>query len=205
MRRFLTAALALSPALSACDVVKVERTPRQFYTQREPARVDPQNDASELRARLRNFADELAHGNRGRALTALNPSEDVLVIGALEGDGVARMGVGGLAAALDSAGISTPAVARTPDLRVQVVSRETAGWFSAPIQFISLGSAAPAQWLRVSGVYAQQQGEWKLVEVHFSRPWAAPADSTAADTTRRDSARGGASPRPARPPSRQRE
>jgi len=195
VRRLLTAGLGLALALSACDVVKVERTPRQFYTQREPARVDPQNDASELRARIRNFADELAHGNRGRALTALNPSDDVLVIGSLEGDGVARIGVRGLVAALDSAGITVPSVARTPDLRVQVVSRETAGWFSAPIQFIQLGSPAPAQWLRVSGVYAQQQGEWKLVEVHFSRPWTPPADSAAADSARRDSARGDASRR----------
>jgi hypothetical protein len=184
--------------------VKVERTPRQFYTQREPARVDPQNDASELRARIRNFADELAHGNTGRALTALNPSEDVLVIGALEGDGVARIGVRGLAAALDSAGITTPAVARTPDLRVQVVSRETTGWFSAPIQFITLGSAAPAQWLRMSGVYARQQGEWMLVEVHLSRPWTMPPDSAAADSARRDSA-GGDSSRRSRPPSQGRE
>lgn len=202
MRRLLTATLALALPLSACDLVKVERTPRQFYTQREPARVDPQNDASELRARIRNFADELAHGNRGRALTALNPSEDVLVIGALEGDGVARIGVRGLAAALDSAGISAPAVARAPDLRVQVVSRETTAWFSAPLQFMTLGSAQPAQWLRLSGVYSREQGDWRLVEVHLSRPWAAPADSAAADSTKRSSGRGDSTRRSARPSSR---
>lgn len=188
MRLPLAAAAALGLALSACDFVKVERTPRTFYTQREPARVDPQEDARELRARLRNFADELSHGNTARALTALNPSDDVLVIGAMEGDGVARMGVRGLATAIDSAGVPVPSVARLPDLRVQVASRETTGWFSAPIQFLTLATPAPPQWLRATGVFARQQGEWRLVEIHLSRPSAAPADSAAADSARRDSA-----------------
>ena len=187
MRRPLAAAAALGVALSACDFVKVERTPRTFYTQREPARVDPQEDAAELRARLRNFADELSHGNTPRALTALNPREDVLVIGAREGEGIARIGVRGLAGALDSAGVPVPSVARTPDLRVQVASRETTGWFSAPIQFLTLSGQAPPRWLRATGVFAREQGEWKLVEIHLSHPWAAP-DSAAADSVRRDSA-----------------
>ena len=206
MRRTPAAVAVLALALSACDLVKVERTPREFYTQRDPARVDPQEDTRELRARLRNFADELSHGNRGRALTALNPAEDVLVIGAMEGDGVARIGVRGLAAALDSAGVPVPTVARTPDLRVQVASRETTGWFSAPIQFLTLTGGAPPQWLRVSGVFGKQQGEWKLVEIHLSRPWAppapAPADSAANDSARRGPGRDGATlprrPSPAR-------
>lgn len=212
MRRpFTAAALALTLALPACDWVKVERTPRQFYTQRDPARLDPQDDGRELRARLRNFADEMAQGRRNRALTALNPSEDVLVIGAMEGDGVARIGVRGLAAALDSAGIATPAVARTPDLRVEVASRATAGWFSAPIQFLMLGDSTPPRWLRVSGVFAQQGGEWKLVEIHLSRPYTAPAgtapDSAAADSARGDSSdsSGSSTARPARGSSPERE
>ena len=182
------AAAALLLALSACDWVKVERTPSRFYTQRDPARVDQRDDARELRARVRNFADELARGNRERALTALNPSEGVLVIGSQVGSGVAQIGVRGLAAALDSAAIPTPAVARTPDLRVEVGLRERTGWFSAPIQFMTLAAGSEPQWLRVSGVFAQQKGEWKLVEIHLSKPWAAPA-TTRTDTTRRDSAR----------------
>jgi hypothetical protein len=190
-------------ALSACDWVKVERTPSQFYNQRDPARVDQRDDARELRARVRNFADELARGHRDRALTALNPSEGVLVIGAEEGRGVAQIGVPGLARALDSAAVPTPAVARTPDLRVEVGLRESTGWFSAPIQFMTLTPGSAPQWLRVSGVFAQQKGEWKLVEIHLSRPWAAP-DATPADSARRDSAsrpasREGATPPPPRP------
>jgi hypothetical protein len=157
------AAFSLLQALQACDWVKVERTPSQFYNQRDPARVDQRDDSRELRARVRNFADEMAGGHPDRAVTALNPGEGVVVIGPAEGIGVAQIGVAGLAAALDSAGITTPAVARTPDLRVEVALRERTGWFSAPIQFMTLRSAAPAQWLRVSGVFAQQRGECKLV------------------------------------------
>ena len=193
------AAAALLLALSGCDWVKVEHTPSQFYTQRDPARVDQQDDSQELRARVRNFADELARGRRDRALTALNPSEGVLVIGAGEGRGVAQIGVRGFAEALDSAAIPSPAVARTPDLRVEVGLRESTGWFSAPIQFMQLGAGSPAQWLRVSGVFAQQKGEWKLVEIHLSRPWAAP-DSAAADGARGDSAARRASAGGATPP-----
>jgi hypothetical protein len=192
VRRRPAAALALLLASAGCDWVKVERTPSQFYNQRDPARVDQRDDSQELRARVRNFADELARGHRDRALTALNPSEGVLVIGAEEGSGVAQIGVRGLAEALDSARVPSPAVARTPDLRVEVGLRESTGWFSAPIQFLTLRPDARAQWLRVSGVFAQQKGEWKLVEIHLSRPWAAPADSTRSAAARRDSAGGSA-------------
>ena len=192
-----SAAAALLLALAGCDWVQVERTPSQFYSQRDPARVDQRDDSRELRARVRNFADELARGHRDRALTALNPSEGVLVIGAEEGSGVARIGVRGLAEALDSAAIPTPAVARTPDLRVEVGLRESTGWFSAPIQFLTLTPGSAAQWLRVSGVFAQQKGEWKLVEIHLSRPWSAPAaaDSAGGSSAARPST-GGATPPP---------
>jgi arylsulfatase A-like enzyme len=201
VRRLFAAAALLS--LAACDLVKVDRTPRQFYTQRDPARVDQQDDSREIRARLRNFAAELGRGRPRRALTALNPTDTVLVIGADAGDGVARIGLRGLQAALDSAGIATPAVVRTPDLRVQVGLRENTGWFSAPIQFMTLSSGAPAQWLRASGVFTQDRGEWRLTEIHLSRPWS-PPDTThaarrdSARAPRRDSARA-ATPRPAPP------
>ncbi|HYH78242.1 MAG TPA: nuclear transport factor 2 family protein [Longimicrobium sp.] len=199
-------------ALAACDLVKVEQTPRGFYTQRDPARIDQQDAASELRARVRNFADELGRGNSNRALAALNPTEDVLVMGTGASDGVARIGRRGLALALDSLAIATPAVARPADLRVQVGLRETTGWFSTPIQFMAVGSGEPPQWLRASGVYTHDRGEWKLVQLHLSRPYAQPdtarADSTArgdsAGATRRDSARAASPPpqRPAQPRSR---
>lgn len=194
MRHSFTAlAAAALVALSACDLVKVERTPRGFYTQRDPGRIDQQDAANELRARVRNFADELGQGDRNRALIALNPTEDVLVMGSGMSDGVARIGRGGLAQALDSLDMVTPAFARTTDLRVQVGLRETTGWFSTPIQFMPLGGTREPQWLRASGVYAQDRGEWKLVQIHLSRPHVVAdtlqADSARADTVRRDSSR----------------
>ena len=188
MRRLFPAAAAVLLSLAACDLVKVERTPRGFYTQRDPARIDQQEAASEIRARVRNFAEEMGRGNRNRAITAINPTEDVLVIGSDAAGGVARIGVRGLAEALDSVAVPTPSVARTPDLRVEVGLREQTGWFSTPIQFMTPGSAGPEQWLRASGVFSQDRGDWKLVQIHLSRPYVAP-DTTGADTTRGDSGR----------------
>jgi len=189
--------------------MKVERTPRSFYTQRDPARIDQQEAASEIRARVRNFAEEMGRGNRARAMTAINPTEDVLVIGSDAAGGVARIGVRGLAAALDSVPVPAPAVARTPDLRVEVGLREQTGWFSTPIQFIGAASSAPDQWLRASGVFSQDRGDWKLVQIHLSRAYVAPA-TTRADSARRDTAANDSTgrrpgPRGARTPSRSRE
>lgn len=191
--QFTALAAAALVALSACDLVKVERTPRGFYTQRDPGRIDQQDAASELRARVRNFADQLGQGDRSRAIVALNPTEDVLVMGSGMSDGVARIGLRGLAQALDSLGMSMPSMARTTDLRVQVGLRETTGWFSTPIQFMPQGGTREPEWLRASGVYAQDRGEWKLVQIHLSRPHVPPdtlqADSARADSARRDSSR----------------
>jgi hypothetical protein len=208
-RLFPAAAAALLLALGACDLVKVERTPRGFYTQRDPARIDQQEAANEIRARVRNFAEELARGNRARALTAINPTDDVLVIGSDASGGVARIGPRGLADALDSIVLATPALARTPDLRVQVGLREQTGWFSTPIEFMSAAGTAQAQWLRASGVFSQDGGEWRLVQIHLSRPFVA-SDTSRADSARRAQARGDSAHRatrrspPARPTSRPR-
>jgi hypothetical protein len=185
-RLFLPLLVAALPALGGC---RVERTPREFYTQRDPAQVDQRDDDKEIRARVRNFAVELASGNRGRALTALNPADEVLVIGADGSGGVSRIGIRGLAEALDSLTLPTRAVARTADLRVEVGLRESTGWFSTPIEFLTMGSADSApRWLRASGIYKQDRGEWKLVQLHLSRPFVAP-DTTRADSASTDSAR----------------
>ncbi|HEU4561950.1 MAG TPA: nuclear transport factor 2 family protein [Longimicrobium sp.] len=197
---FPVLAAAALVALSACDLVKVERTPRGFYTQRDPGRIDQQDAASELRARVRNFADELGQGDRGRAIAALNPTEDVLVMGSGISDGVGRIGRRALALALDSLGVATPANAQTTDLRVQVGLRESTGWFSTPIRFIPNGGTREPEWLRASGVYAQDRGEWKLVQIHLSRPHVVP-DTARADSARRDSVSRRDSARAARPDS----
>jgi hypothetical protein len=181
-------ALALLLTLAACDAVKIERTPREFYSQRDPARIDQREDDREIRARVRNFAEALGNGNRARALTALNPAEGVLVIGSDASGGVARIGIHGLALALDSVVLPENAVARTPDLRVEVGLRESTGWFSTPIEFIELGTPSQApRWLRASGVFRHVAGEWELVQIHLSHPYTAPlaGDSAGADSTRR--------------------
>ena len=49
--------------------------------------------------------------------------------------------------------------------------------------FLDAGTPLEApRYLRASGIYKQDRGEWRLVQLHLSRPFVAP------DTTRADSA-----------------
>jgi hypothetical protein len=78
-------------------------------------------------------------------------------------------------------------VARTPDLRVESGTREGAlGWFATHLEVLPVvGAGGEPQWLRVSGVFARREGEWRLLQLHLSRaepPASARADTTAADT-----------------------
>lgn len=204
MRHTLLAFAALL-SLAAC---KVERTPREFYTQRDPAVVDQKEAAGEIRARVRSFAEELGRGDRAGAVEALLPQEGVLVIGVDAHDGVARLGPAGLAQALDSVELPVPSVARTPDLQVQVGLRDGTGSFSTPIELMPASGGDPVS-LRASGVFAQQGGQWRLTQIHLSRPWTRP-DTAAAergdtthhprgDSARRATAAADSAPRPSRP------
>lgn len=204
MRHTLLASAALL-SLAAC---KVERTPREFYTQRDPAVVDQKEAAGEIRARVRSFAEELGRGDRAGAAEALLPQEGVLVIGVDAHDGVTRIGPAGLAQALDSVELPVPSVARTPDLQVQVGLRDGTGSFSTPIELMPASGGDPVA-LRASGVFAQQGGQWRLVQIHLSRPWTRPDTAAVRGDTahhaRGDSARrataaaDSAPPRPSRP------
>ena len=189
MRHLAIATLLL--ALAAC---KVERTPREFYTQRNPARIDQQEAAGEIRARVRNFAEDLGRGDRAGAVEALAPLDLTLVMGVAEHRGMRRLGRAGVAAALDSLQLPVPAVARMPDLEVQVGLNDGMGWFSTHLELLPLtGESRAPQRLRASGVFSRDRGEWRLAALHLSRgePDPAPPDSAASDSTEADSADGG--------------
>ena len=191
MRRHLAATAALL-ALAAC---KVEPTPREFYTQRDPGRVEQQDAAGEIRVRVRNFAEALARGDRAEAVEALAPQPLAVVSGVDGNGGITRRGPQGLAQALDSVHLPAPATARAPDLEVQVGFREGMGWFSTHLEVIPL--AAPTSQtvrMRASGVFARDRGAWRLQQLHLSLPSVPPppADSAAADTASTDPARAGA-------------
>ena len=163
--------LALFVALLALSACKVEPTPREFYTQRDPARVERQEGSDEIRARVRSFAESLARGDRAGAAEALGATQLTEVVGVDANSGVQRMGPVGLAAALAELRAPTPAFARTPDLRVDVSGRGLVGWFSTHLELLSpTGPLQAAEQLRVSGVFQRDRGEWRLAQIHFSRP-----------------------------------
>jgi ketosteroid isomerase-like protein len=176
-------------ALSAC---KVEETPREFSTQRDPARVERQEGSDEIRTRVRSFAESLARGDQAGAAVALGATQLTEVVGVDANRGVQRIGPAGLAAALAEVHAPAPAFARTPDLRVDVSGRGLVGWFSTHLELLSpTGPLQAAQQLRVTGVFQRDRGEWRLAQIHLSRPEApppSPADSARADSARTDSA-----------------
>ncbi|HEX5725149.1 MAG TPA: nuclear transport factor 2 family protein [Longimicrobiaceae bacterium] len=189
----LAAFLALL-VLSAC---KVERTPPEFYEHRDPSVVEEQEAQNEVRVRLGAFQQAMSRGDHGDAVEALNPLPLAAVIGLRPHGGIALRGPQGLAQALGE--IETPGrvLARLPDLTVSVSLREGMGWFSSHLELLPTGAVpGPAERLRVSGVFLSERGEWRLTQLHLSRPEAVPppADSAGADTGATAPAAPGASP-----------
>ena len=170
MHRSLAAATALF-ALAACDV---ERTPPEFYNHPDPAVVDRQEAADEIRTRVRVFAEALGRGEQAEAAQALAPGEMAAVVGVDDNGGLVRFWAPGLDAALAGLAISSPTVVRTPDLRVS--ASQGMGWFSTHLQLLSTSAATEPVRLRMGGVCVPERGAWRLAEAHLSRPGtAAPA------------------------------
>ncbi len=183
MHRSLVAAAALA-ALAGCTV---DRTPPEFYNHPDPAVVDRQEAADEIRTRVRVFAEALGQMDSRRAVQALAPDEMAAVVGVEGNDGVVRFGAAGVSAAVAELAIAAPTVVRTPDLRVG--ASQGMGWFSTHLQLLSTSAATDPVLLRMSGVFVRERGAWRLVEAHLSRPRTAtvepapaPAPSPAADS-----------------------
>lgn len=172
MYRPLVTATALL-ALAGC---KVDSTPAEFYNHPDPAVVDRQEAADEIRTRVRVFAESLGRMDTEEAIQALAPSPMAAVVGVEGNGGVVRFGPAGVSAAVAGLAITTPTVVRTPDLRV--TASGAMGWFSTHLQLLSTSAATEPVLLRMSGVFVRERGEWRLAEAHLSRPFAtAPADS----------------------------
>jgi hypothetical protein len=173
-------------ALAACEV---RPTPQEYLDPRDPAAVERREAEAELAVRVGAFREALARGNRTDAVAALAPAAETHVMGVDFNDGRPRFGPMGVAEALQDLRLPAGAVARTPDLRVESGTREGAlGWFATHLEVMPVvGVGGEPQWLRVSGVFARREGEWRLLELHLSRAeMPAPADTT----TAADSARG---------------
>jgi ketosteroid isomerase-like protein len=167
-RPLVTAAALL--ALAGC---KVESTPAEFYNHPDPAVVDRQEAADEIRTRVRVFAESLGRMDTREAVQALAPSPMAAVVGVEGNGGVVRFGPAGVDAAVAGLAITTPTIVRTPDLRV--TASGAMGWFSTHLQLLSTSAATEPVLLRMSGVFVRERGEWRLAEAHLSRPFAATA------------------------------
>jgi hypothetical protein len=184
VRHIATAAMLL--ALAAC---KVERTPRDFYTVRDPGIVERQEAQGEIRDRVRNFAEHLGRGDRADAVEAVAPVDLAQVIGVDGNAGLNRLGPNGLMQALDSVALPAPAVARTPDLQVQVGLREGMGSFATHVELLPMGAGTRPLRMRATGVFVRDRGSWRLSQIHLSHALVPPpADSAASDTAARDTA-----------------
>lgn len=182
MHRLTGTALCAALLLAAC---KIERTPRQFYSQRDPAAAERELFTAELTDRVAAVGPALDRRDAGAALFALAPAPDVHVIG--PDGGPPAVGPEGLAAVLGAVADTAPAAVSLHDVRVALGPRAQTAWFSAGVEV--LRPAAPeaqaaADTLRLSGVYQRTRGEWRLMQAHLSRaltppaaPPPAPADS----------------------------
>lgn len=160
---------ALAAALLALSACRVERTPDEYLNPRNPAQVESRDEENELAARVGAFGEALSRGAQADAVAALGPTAEAHVIGIGFNDGRPRFGPLGLAAALADLQLPTDAVARTPDLRVEAAGRGVA-WFATHVEvFPVVGAGGQPQRLRVSGVFNEREGEWRLVQIHLSR------------------------------------
>lgn len=194
---------ALAAALLALSACRVERTPDEYLNPRDAAQVESREAENEVGARVGAFAEALARGGRSDAVGVLMPTAEAHVIGIGLNDGRPRFGPLGLAAAIADLQLPTDAVARTPDLRVESDGRGLA-WFATHVEVLPVvGAGGQPQRLRISGVFNQHEGDWRLVQMHLSRaetppqPAAPRADSA---TPRRDSAPRQNPPSAAAPP-----
>jgi hypothetical protein len=160
--------LPLAAAVLSLAACEINRTPEEMLQQRDPAEVDRQEAADEVRVRVGAFRQAMQRGDRVAAAAALQPSGLAHVIGIDAHGRLPRYGPPGLLAAIEELPLPEGAVARTPDLRVETSGREGVGWFATHVVLLPLRGGEPAAF-RMTGVMARDRGEWRLTQVHFSR------------------------------------
>ncbi|HEX2209994.1 MAG TPA: nuclear transport factor 2 family protein [Longimicrobium sp.] len=160
---------ALAAALLALSACRVERTPDEYLNPRNPAQVERRDDENEIAARVARFTEALARGSETEAVQVVLPAPEAHVMGTGANDGRPRFGPLGLAAAIADLQLPQGAVGRTPDLRVEADGRGMA-WFATHVEVLPVvGAGGEPQRLRVSGVFNEREGDWRLVEIHLSR------------------------------------
>jgi hypothetical protein len=172
--------LTLAAALLALAACEVNQTPSRVLNPRNPGEVERRDAEQEIAARVGAFREALLRGDRAGAVDALAPVGTAHVMGPRANDGRALLGPVGLRTMLDSLALPTGGmVARTPDLNVE--AQDGTGWFATHLELFPVTQGGQVERLRVSGVFARQEGAWRLIELHLSRPEAPPAPAATAD------------------------
>jgi hypothetical protein len=171
VHRPLGIALSATLLLAAC---KIEPTPRQFYSQRDPAATERELFAAELTDRVTAMGPALGRGDTGAAVFALAPAPEVYTIG--PDGGSPSEGPEGLAAALGALGDSVPQDFRVQEVRVVLGPRAQTAWFATGVEVSRADTGEEADTLRFTGVYQRARGEWRLVQAHLSHPLTPPAE-----------------------------
>ena len=155
--------------LSACEI---EPTPVDYIDRATSAEAGRAQAAAEVRDRVLAMGQALGRRNPADAYLALAPSRDLFVVGpgagTGEGTGPERIReiLEGLAA--------EPTPVLTRDVAVSVALRANVAWFHAELA----GEGEETPGLRVTGVYALNEGAWQLVQAHLSTPLTPPPPSS---------------------------
>jgi hypothetical protein len=160
LRRFFLP-LFLTLLLPAC---RIEQTPQRFIDhQLTPAEEIAASEA-ELTSRLNAMISALQRRNAGEAAGILQPHPEVRAIGPGEGEWLVEPAE--IAAALGE--LAGPGPGAADHIAVTVGPRNNIAWFS--VEYSSPADPGEANF-RFSGVFLRQDGEWRLVDGHLSRPY----------------------------------
>jgi hypothetical protein len=152
--------LTLAVVLSACQV---ERTPREYFDHALPIQAERADAAEELRDRVHAFAMAVGRQDAAAAPNALAPAAEVRLVGPVMGD--IRLGPGEMGALIDRVGQRPGAALSVDDVEVTVGPRANVAWFAARFQVVD--GAAAQDW-NLTGVYAREEGAWRLVQAHLA-------------------------------------
>lgn len=169
MYRFLGLALSATLLLSGC---KIERTPRDLLTQREPAAAERRLAEEEIRAHVGALGQAIGRGDLDGALLALAPAPDLYLMG--PEDTTAAAGPEGAVGVLRSLVGEEPPEVRVQEVRVTLGPRARVAWVAATMEVQEAGEEERHP-LRMTGVYVRARGTWLLVQAHLSRPFTEPA------------------------------
>ena len=172
MKAFRATALGMVLVLAACEI---EPTPADYIDRASSAEAGRAQAEAEVRDRVLAMGQALARRSPTDAFLALAPARELFVVGP-----GADMGGGAgperIRAILESlAAQPTPVQAR--DVVVSVAPRANVAWFHAVLD----GDGEETAGLRVTGVYALNEGAWELMQVHLSNPLMPPPPPSPAE------------------------